>query len=105
MTLKEGENYLENRAEAAVAELIQVGEEIGSDLESVEFKEEVKGVEFVLGIVWSGRIGGPTGSEGLQAGEKRGEKPHKSIKPPTLTSILIVLFCAPGKRKTVDQLN
>lgn len=56
-----------------MAELVELGEEIGGDLQRVEVKEEVKSVENFVGVVAGGGSGGgAAGTEGLQAGTERG---------------------------------
>lgn len=57
-----------------MAELVELGEKIGGDLQRVEVKEEVKNVENFVGVVAGGGSGGggAAGPEELQAGIEGG---------------------------------
>lgn len=63
-----------------MAELIDLGEEIGGDLQSTELEEEVPrlGGFVVCFVVGGGSAAAPESL--LQAGAEKGEKPHLGIR-------------------------
>lgn len=62
-----------------MAELIELGEEIGGDLQSTELEEEVPRLDGgVLGFFVGGSAAAASESL-LQAGAEKGEKPHQGM--------------------------
>lgn len=68
--------YLVNGAEATVAEFVELGEETGGDLQSLELEKEIKGFENVVVFIPGGCSGTSTGFQSVEEGTKAGAKPH-----------------------------
>ena len=62
-----------------MAELVELGEEIGGDFEGAERVEEVERREAFVAVAFAGGVAGGAESERLQAGAEIGQNPHETL--------------------------
>lgn len=63
-----------------MAEFVELGEETGGDLQSLEVVKEIKGFENVVVFIPGDCSGTSTGFQSVEEGTKAGAKPHQRIK-------------------------
>lgn len=62
-----------------MAEFVELGEETGGDLQSLELEKEIKGFENVVVFIRAGCSGTSTGFQSVEEGTKTGAKPHQAV--------------------------
>lgn len=63
-----------------MAEFVEIGEETGGDLQSLELEKEIKGFENVVVFIPGGCSVTSTGFQSVEEGTKTGATPHQHIK-------------------------